>query len=55
MNWENPNKISDPEEYINIVEHGWRNKSRRFTTFIQRLFVVSLSLFIVALLLGAAV
>ena len=53
--YENPNKISDPEEYINLVERSWRNQSRRFTTFVQRLFAVSLALFLGALLLGAAV
>lgn len=53
--YENPNKISDPEEYINLVERIWRNQSRRFTTFVQRLFAVSLVLFLGALLLGAAI
>ena len=50
--YENPNKISDPEEYINLVERSWRNQSRRFTTFVQRLFAVSLALFLGTLLLG---
>lgn len=51
----NPNKISDPVEYIEKTEREWRNQSRRFTTFVQRLFVASLFLFLGACLLGAAI
>lgn len=53
--FENPNRVKDPRRYIRQCLDLDAERSRRFTRFVKKLLLVSIVLFLLALLLGAAV
>ena len=53
--YENPNRVKDPRRYIRQCLDVETERSRRFTRFVKKLLLVSVVLFLLALLLGAAV
>ena len=53
--FENPNQVKDPRRYIRQCLDLETERSRRFTRFVKKLLLVSIVLFLLALLLGAAV
>ena len=52
--FENPNRVKDPRRYIRQCLDLETERSRRFTRFVKRLLLASMFLFLLALLLGAA-
>lgn len=53
--FENPNRVKDPRRYIRMCLDRDAERRRRFTRFVKKLLLVSIVLFLLALLLGAAV
>ena len=53
--FENPNRVKDPRRYIRLSLDRDAEKSRNFTRFVKKLLLASMVLFLLALLLGAAV
>lgn len=53
--FENPNRVKDPRRYIRLCLDQDVEKSRSLTRFVKKLLLVSMALFLLALLLGAAV
>lgn len=53
--YENPTRVKDPRRYIRQCLDLDAERSRRFTRFVKKLLLVSIVLFLLALLLGAAV
>ena len=52
--YENPTRVKDPRRYIRQCLDLEAERSRRFTKFVKRLLLASMFLFLLALLLGAA-
>lgn len=53
--YENPNRVKDPRRYIRQCLDVETERSRRFTRFVKKLLLASMCLFLLALLVGAAV
>lgn len=53
--FENPNRVKDPRRYIRLCLDQDVEKSRSLTRFVKKLLLVSMSLFLLALLVGVAV
>ncbi len=53
--YENPTRVKDPRRYIRQCLDLEAERSRRFTRFVKKLLLVSVVLFLLALLLGAVV
>lgn len=53
--YENPNRVKDPRRYIRLSLDRDAEKSRNLTRFVKKLLLASMCLFLLALLLGAAV
>ena len=53
--FENPNQVKDPRRYLPQCLDVDKERSGRFTRFVKKLLLVSIVLFLLALLLGAAV
>ena len=53
--YENPTRVKDPRRYIRLSLDRDVEKSRRFTRFVEKLLLASMCLFLLALLVGAAV
>ena len=50
--YENPTRVKDPRRYIRQCLDLDAERSRRFTRFVKKLLLVSMSLFLLALLVG---
>lgn len=50
--YENPTRVKDPRRYIRLSLDRDMEKSRRLTQFVKKLLLVSMSLFLLALLVG---
>ena len=53
--YENPTRVKDPRRYIRQCLDLDAERSRRFTRFVKKLLLVSMSLFLLALLVGFAI
>ena len=53
--FENPNRVKDPRRYIRLCLDQDVEKSRSLTQFVKKLLLVSMSLFLLALLVGFAI
>ena len=53
--FENPNRVKDPRRYIRQCLDRDAERSRRLTRFVKKLLLAAMSLFLLALLVGAAV
>ena len=53
--YESPTRVKDPRRYIRLCLDRDAERSRRFTRFVKKLLLASMCLFLLALLLGAAV
>lgn len=53
--FENPNRVKDPRRYIRLCLDQNVEKSRSLTRFVKKLLLASMVLFLLALLVGAAV
>ena len=53
--FENPNRVKDPRRYIRLCLDQDVEKSRSLTRFVKKLLLVSMSLFLLALLEGFAI
>lgn len=53
--YENPTRVKDPRRYIRLCLDLETERSRRLTRFVKKLLLAAMSLFLLALLVGAAV
>lgn len=53
--YENPTRVKDPRRYIRQCLDLDAERRRRFTRFVKKLLLASMCLFLLALLVGAAV
>lgn len=53
--YENPTRVKDPRRYIRLCLDRETERSRRLTRFVKKLLLAAMSLFLLALLVGAAV
>lgn len=53
--FENPTRVKDPRRYIRLCLDRETERSRRLTRFVKKLLLAAMSLFLLALLVGAAV
>lgn len=53
--YENPTRVKDPRRYIRLCLDRETERSRRLTRFVKKLLLEAMSLFLLALLVGAAV
>ena len=53
--YENPNRVKDPRRYIRLCLDRNTSRNWRRTRFVKELLLAAMSLFLLALLLGAAV
>ena len=53
--YENPTRVKDPRRYIRLCLDQDVEKSRNLTRFVKKLLLASISLFLLALLVGAAI
>lgn len=53
--FENPNRVKDPRRYIRLCLDRNTSRNWRRTRFVKKLLLAAMSLFLLALLLGAAV
>lgn len=53
--YENPTRVKDPRRYIRQCLDRDMEKSRRLTQFVKKLLLASMCLFLLALLVGAAI
>lgn len=53
--YENPTRVKDPRRYIRLCLDRETERSRRLTRFVKKLLLAAMSLFLLALLVAAAV
>lgn len=53
--YESPTRVKDPRRYIRLCLDQDVEKSRSLTRFVKKLLLVSMSLFLLALLVGFAI
>lgn len=53
--YESPTRVKDPRRYIRLCLDLETERSRRLTRFVKKLLLAAMSLFLLALLVGAAV
>ena len=53
--YENPTRVKDPRRYIRLCLDRNTSRNWRRTHFVKKLLLAAMSLFLLALLLGAAV
>lgn len=53
--YESPTRVKDPRRYIRLCLDRETERSRRLTRFVKKLLLAAMSLFLLALLVGAAV
>ena len=53
--YENPTRVKAPRRYIRLCLDLETERSRRLTRFVKKLLLAAMSLFLLALLVGAAV